>query len=80
METAIAAMAGSVAMAGTLGQFPRQGAAAMRVSSHKAFGPAKIGAQRFGGATKVSCLHFEVYLEDLHAPQIFLRVCGFERY
>jgi len=59
MEMAIAAMAGSAAMAGTLGQFSRQGAAAMRVSSHKAFVPAKIGAQRFGGATKVTCLHLK---------------------
>lgn len=53
IEMAIAAVAGSVAMAGTLGQLPRQGAATLRVSSHKAFVPAKLGAQRFRGATKV---------------------------
>lgn len=51
----ITAVAGSVAMAGTLGQFPMQGASALRVSSHKAFVPAKIGAQRFRGGPKVRC-------------------------
>ena len=44
---AMAAVAGTAAVVGTLGHAPWQSAVALRLSSSRAFVPAQFGAQRF---------------------------------